>query len=223
MNTDVRWLREFRELGVHVNFAPDADVNTNPLNPVIHVRSFGEDPKKVAEKVLAYSRGLESGGVLSVSKHFPGHGDTDVDSHKGLPVLYYNRERLDSVELYPFPRNGACRIGRCHGRSFAGCFGTGRQKTASSLSKNVVNGIAERCKMGFQGLALTDALDMKGVSSVPQLLLQKPYLPEMIWGLVQYNTAKTRYSLDGVWKGMHLGKVTLLSRIMQVLVIHIAQ
>lgn len=94
--------REFRELGVHVNFAPDADVNTNPLNPVIHVRSFGEDPKKVAEKVLAYSRGLESGGVLSVSKHFPGHGDTDVDSHKGLPVLYYNRERLDSVELYPF-------------------------------------------------------------------------------------------------------------------------
>ena len=69
--------REFRELGVHVNFAPDADVNTNPLNPVIHVRSFGEDPKKVAEKVLAYSRGLESGGVLSVSKHFPGHG---VDS-----------------------------------------------------------------------------------------------------------------------------------------------
>lgn len=94
--------REFRELGVHVNFAPDADVNTNPLNPVIYVRSFGEDPKKVAEKVLAYSRGLESGGVLSVSKHFPGHGDTDVDSHKGLPVLYYNRERLDSVELYPF-------------------------------------------------------------------------------------------------------------------------
>ena len=85
-----------------MNFAPDADVNTNPLNPVIHVRSFGEDPKKVAEKVVAYSRGLESGGVLSVSKHFPGHGDTDVDSHKGLPSLYYNRERLDSVELYPF-------------------------------------------------------------------------------------------------------------------------
>lgn len=67
--------REFRELGVHVNFAPDADVNTNPLNPVIHVRSFGEDPKKVAEKVVAYSRGLESGGVLSVSKHFP---DTEI-------------------------------------------------------------------------------------------------------------------------------------------------
>ena len=103
--------REFRELGVHVNFAPDADVNTNPLNPVIHVRSFGEDPKKVAEKVLAYSRGLESGGVLSVSKHFPGHGDTDVDSHKGLPVLYYNRERLDSVEVCLTSRNGACRIG----------------------------------------------------------------------------------------------------------------
>ncbi len=94
--------RQFRELGVHVNFAPDADVNTNPLNPVIHVRSFGENPQRVAEKVVAYSRGLESGGILSVCKHFPGHGDTDVDSHKALPALHYDRARLDSVELYPF-------------------------------------------------------------------------------------------------------------------------
>ena len=93
--------RQFRELGVHVNFAPDADVNTNPLNPVIHVRSFGENPQRVAEKVVAYSRGLESGGILSVCKHFPGHGDTDVDSHKALPALHYDRARLDSVELYP--------------------------------------------------------------------------------------------------------------------------
>src|SRR5699024_6028731 len=94
--------RQFRELGVHVNFAPDADVNTNPLNPVIHVRSFGENPQRVAEKVVAYSSGLESGGILSVCKHFPGHGDTDVDSHKALPALHYDRARLDSVELYPF-------------------------------------------------------------------------------------------------------------------------
>ena len=93
--------RQFRELGVHVNFAPDADVNTNPLNPVIHVRSFGENPQRVAEKVVAYSRGLESGGILSVCKHFPGHGDTDVDSHKALPALHYDRARLDSVELIP--------------------------------------------------------------------------------------------------------------------------
>ena len=74
--------RELRQLGVHVNFAPVADANTNPLNPVINIRSFGEDPRRVAAKVVAYSRGLESEGVLSVAKHFPGHGDTDTDSHK---------------------------------------------------------------------------------------------------------------------------------------------
>ena len=96
--------RQFRELGVHVNFAPDADVNTNPLNPVIHVRSFGENPQRVAEKVVAYSRGLESGGILSVCKHFPGHGDTAEDSHYTLPAVHHDRARLDSVELLPFRR-----------------------------------------------------------------------------------------------------------------------
>ena len=179
--------REFRELGVHVNFAPDADVNTNPLNPVIHVRSFGEDPKKVAEKVLAYSRGLESGGVLSVSKHFPGHGDTDVDSHKGLPVLYYNRERLDSVELYPFREMvraglGGVMVGHLQVPALEP-----DAKTASSLSRNVVTGLLKD-EMGFQGLVFTDALDMKGVSSVPQLTT-KALLAGNDMVLVQYNTA----------------------------------
>lgn len=94
--------RQCRELGVQVNFAPVADVNINPENPVINTRSFGESPVNVAGKVVAYARGLEDGGVLSVSKHFPGHGDTDVDSHKALPVLPFTRERMDSVELYPF-------------------------------------------------------------------------------------------------------------------------
>lgn len=179
--------REFRELGVHVNFAPDADVNTNPLNPVIYVRSFGEDPKKVAEKVLAYSRGLESGGVLSVSKHFPGHGDTDVDSHKGLPVLYYNRERLDSVELYPFREMvraglGGVMVGHLQVPALEP-----DAKTASSLSRNVVTGLLKD-EMGFQGLVFTDALDMKGVSSVPQLTT-KALLAGNDMVLVQYNTA----------------------------------
>ena len=94
--------RELRALGVQVNFAPVADVNTNPLNPVINVRSFGENTQSVAAKVLAYGRGLEQGGVLSVAKHFPGHGDTSTDSHRTLPVLGHDRARLDSVELYPF-------------------------------------------------------------------------------------------------------------------------
>lgn len=96
--------RQCREMGVQVNFAPVADVNINPDNPVINTRSFGEDPVKVADKVIAYASGLESGKVLSVCKHFPGHGDTDVDSHKALPVLPFTRERLDSVELYPLKK-----------------------------------------------------------------------------------------------------------------------
>ena len=79
--------RQCRQIGVQVNFAPVADVNINPKNPVINTRSFGEDPIQVADKVIAYASGLEGGGVLSVCKHFPGHGDTDVDSHKALPVL----------------------------------------------------------------------------------------------------------------------------------------
>ena len=85
--------RQCRELGVQVNFAPVADVNINPKNPVINTRSFGESPANVADKVIAYARGLEEGGVLSVSKHFPGHGDTDVDSHHSLPKLTFSRAR----------------------------------------------------------------------------------------------------------------------------------
>ena len=178
--------REFRELGVHVNFAPDADVNTNPLNPVIHVRSFGEDPKKVAEKVVAYSRGLESGGVLSVSKHFPGHGDTDVDSHKGLPSLYYNRERLDSVELYPFKEMIRAGLGGVMVGHLQVPVLEPDAITASSLSGNVVTGLLKN-EMGFQGLVFTDALDMKGVSSVPQVTT-KALLAGNDMVLVQYNT-----------------------------------
>lgn len=193
--------REFRELGVHVNFAPDADVNTNPLNPVIHVRSFGEDPKRVAEKVLAYSRGLESGGVLSVSKHFPGHGDTDVDSHKGLPVLYYNRERLDSVELYPFRQMvraglGGVMVGHLQVPALEP-----DNKTASSLSANVVTGLLKE-EMGFKGLVFTDALDMKGVSAVPQVTT-KALLAGNDMVLVQFNTANAvQEVIDAVKEGV---------------------
>ena len=107
--------RQCRELGVQVNFAPVADVNINPKNPVINTRSFGESPFNVANKVVAYSKRLEDGGVLSVSKHFPGHGDTDVDSHKALPVLPFTRARLDSIELYPFRK--AIRAGSIYRRS----------------------------------------------------------------------------------------------------------
>lgn len=143
--------RQCREMGVQVNFAPVADVNINPDNPVINTRSFGEDPVKVADKVIAYASGLESGKVLSVCKHFPGHGDTDVDSHKALPVLPFTRERLDSVELYPFKE--AIRAG------VSGMMVGHLQVPViepigdlpSSLSRNVVYGLLTE-ELAFKGL-----------------------------------------------------------------------
>ncbi len=152
--------RQFREIGVHVNFAPVADVDNNPQNPVINTRSFGGDPQNVAAKVIAYSQGLEEGGVLSVSKHFPGHGDTNVDSHKALPVLNFTRERLDSVELYPFRKAvnvglGGMMVGHLEVPAIS--------KKTASLSTEVMDLLKK--EMGFQGLVFTDALEMKGVSN----------------------------------------------------------
>ncbi len=93
------WATEARALGVHVNYAPVADVNNNPRNPVINIRSFGEDPKQAGAMVAGWVRGLQEAGMLATLKHFPGHGDTDVDSHLGLPVVPHPRERLEAVEL----------------------------------------------------------------------------------------------------------------------------
>ena len=152
--------RQCREIGVHVNFAPVADVDNNPQNPVINTRSFGGDPKNVAEKVIAYSQGLEEGGVLSVSKHFPGHGDTNVDSHKALPVLNFSRERLDSIELYPFRK--AVSIGL--GGVMVGHLEVPKLSAKpASLSSEIIGLLKE--ELGFKGLVFTDALEMKGVSN----------------------------------------------------------
>ena len=159
--------RQCREIGVHVNFAPVADVDNNPLNPVINTRSFGGDPRNVADKVIAYSRGLEEGGVLSVSKHFPGHGDTNVDSHKALPVLNFSRERMDSIELYPFRQAiqaglGGIMVGHLEVPAFS--------KKPASISTEILSLLQD--ELGFKGLAFTDALEMKGISNNPNLCAQ---------------------------------------------------
>ncbi|WP_294591059.1 glycoside hydrolase family 3 N-terminal domain-containing protein [uncultured Bacteroides sp.] len=163
--------RQCRELGVQVNFAPVADVNINPKNPVINTRSFGESPVNVANKVVAYAKGLEDGGVLSVSKHFPGHGDTDVDSHKALPTLPFTRERLDSIELYPFRKAihaglGGIMVGHLEVPVFEE-----RGGLPSSLSRNVVYDLLER-ELKFKGLIFTDALAMKGVATNSSVCLR---------------------------------------------------
>ncbi|NUM50803.1 MAG: serine hydrolase [Flavobacteriales bacterium] len=152
-----------KRLGIHINFAPVVDVNVNPNNPIIYARSFGENKYNVSNKGIAYMKGLQAGGVLANAKHFPGHGDTDTDSHKTLPILKHNRSRIDSVEMYPFTqliKEGLGSIMVAH------LFIPSIEKTentATTLSHNLVTKILKD-SLGFKGLVFTDALNMKGVS-----------------------------------------------------------
>jgi len=155
--------RQFKRIGVNVSFSPVLDVNNNPGNPIINARSFGEDRVNVMRKGIALIAGLQKNGVMACGKHFPGHGDTDKDSHKELPAILHPMERLDSVELFPF----------------RGTFSRGLQSVmvahlyvpvldstkhlATSLSHQTVTGLLRR-SLGFDGLVFTDALNMKGVS-----------------------------------------------------------
>lgn len=154
---------ELKALGVHMNFAPVADINTNPQNPVINSRSFGENADAVARKSLAYVRGLQDNGIIATAKHFPGHGDTDTDSHVALPVLKHSRERLDSHELVPFKMlidSGvqAVMVGHLHIPVI-----DSTPNMATSLSSRLVQDILIN-RMNFSGLVITDALQMKGVT-----------------------------------------------------------
>jgi len=156
--------RQLREMGITVNFAPVADVDNNPRNPVINTRSFGEDPKNVARKVIAYMQGLQDGGVVAVAKHFPGHGDTDVDSHKALPTLTFTRERMDSIELYPFRQAINAGLDGIMVAHLDVPNLSERSGLPSSLSHNVSTDLLQD-ELGFEGLIFTDALEMKGVAS----------------------------------------------------------
>lgn len=152
-----------KRLGIHINFAPVVDVNVNPNNPIIYARSFGENKYNVANKGIAYMKGLQAGGVLANAKHFPGHGDTDTDSHKTLPILKHNRTRLDSIEIYPFTqliKEGLGSIMVAH--LFIPAIEK-TENTATTLSKNLVTNMLKD-SLGFKGLVFTDALNMKGVS-----------------------------------------------------------
>ncbi len=150
-------------LGVNINFAPVADVNSNPKNPIIGNRSFGESPQRVAKLSAAYMRGMQDNGVLACAKHFPGHGDTDTDSHKTLPVIRHNKYRLNKTEIVPFRHlitKGLGSVMVAHLRIPAIDV---TENLASSLSEKVVNDLLKK-ELGFQGLVFTDALNMKGVS-----------------------------------------------------------
>ena len=153
---------QFRRLGVHVNFAPVVDVNNNPENPVIFARSFGEDKKNVARKGISYMKGMQDGRLLANAKHFPGHGDTDADSHVTLPIVNHSRDRIDSVELYPFKQIinegiGSMMTAHLYLPQLT------KNKKASSLTTEVVDTLLKQ-DLGFQGLIFTDGLNMGGVS-----------------------------------------------------------
>jgi len=152
-----------KRLGVHINFAPSVDVNNNANNPVINFRSFGENPQKVFEKSYAYMKGMQDGGILSSIKHFPGHGDTGVDSHYDLPVIPHNRARLDSVELYPFRKlieKGADGIMMAH---LAIPSLDTAKNVPSTLSKPIVTGVLKD-QLHFNGIIYSDAMNMKGLT-----------------------------------------------------------
>lgn len=160
----VQLARECKRLGIHVNFAPVVDVNSNPDNPVIGYRSFGENKYNVARKGTAYMMGMQSQHVMSNAKHFPGHGDTDVDSHKELPQINHSRQRMDTLELYPFAeliKNGltSIMVGHLNVPSLDTAKGS-----IASLSPRVVQHLLKD-SLRFKGLVFTDALNMKGVSS----------------------------------------------------------
>jgi beta-glucosidase-like glycosyl hydrolase/CubicO group peptidase (beta-lactamase class C family) len=155
--------RQCKRLGIHINFSPVADVNNNPLNPVISNRAFGENKYQVTRKALMYMKGLQDNGILANAKHFPGHGDTDSDSHKTLPTVKSSLERLDTLELYPFKELISQGLGSMMvAHLFIPSIDTTPNR-ASTLSKLVVTDLLKE-KLGFKGLVFTDALNMKGVS-----------------------------------------------------------
>ncbi len=152
-----------KRLGVHFNFAPVVDINTNPKNPIIGNRSFGEDRDNVTDKGLAFMKGMQSAGVLANAKHFPGHGDTEDDSHKTLPTVSFSEKRIDSIELYPYRqliKQGLSSVMVAH-LNIPSL--ESRRGFPSSLSKHIVTDILKE-ELGFNGLIFTDALTMKGAA-----------------------------------------------------------
>jgi beta-N-acetylhexosaminidase len=152
-----------KRLGVHLNFAPVVDINTNPKNPIIGNRSFGEDRDNVTNKSLAFMKGMQEAGVLANAKHFPGHGDTDSDSHKTLPTINFNAKRIDSIELYPYKRLikeglSSVMVAHLNVPSLEK-----RKNFPSSLSSHIVTDILKD-SLKFQGLVISDALNMKGAA-----------------------------------------------------------
>src|SRR6476469_6953723 len=152
-----------KRIGIHVNYAPDVDINNNPHNPVINDRSFGEDKYKVALFGTEYMRGMQDVGVMACAKHFPGHGDVAVDSHFDLPVINKSKAQLDSLELYPFKQLFKAGVGSVMVAHLYIPSIDDTKNQATSLSKKNVTDLL-RNELGYGGITFTDALEMQGVA-----------------------------------------------------------
>ncbi len=155
--------QEARAIGVHWNFFPDADVNSNPANPIINTRSFGEDPQQVSDLVVAYMRGARANGMLTTVKHFPGHGDTATDSHLGVAQVTGDRARLNSVELLPFRKAIEAGVDAVMGAHVTVPALEPDPNRVATTSPAIVTGLLKN-QLGFKGIVVTDALDMAGLT-----------------------------------------------------------
>lgn len=203
MGSAVAW--QCRDIGVNVNLAPVSDVNNNPLNPVINYRSFGEDPEKVATKAVMYMKGLQDNGIMACAKHFPGHGDTDVDSHTGLPVIRGDRKRFDTVELVPFRRlidEGIGSVMTAH-ISVPGLDNT--PGIPATFSRKVITGMLKQ-EAGFRGLILTDAMNMAGATMTYPSGVADAEALKAGNDIIEYSTDPLR-AIDEIAKRVEKGEI----------------
>ena len=206
---------ECRALNIQVNYSPVVDINNNPQKFIVNFRTFGEDKEKVAKYASAMMRGMKDGGVAGSAKHFPGHGETNVDSHLALPLLPFSYERLDSLELYPFKRQIAegvdmIMVGHMNVPAFD------PSGTPSSISYPIVTGLL-REKLGFDGIIITDALNMHGVSKDSGLEKKDIPLAAYKAGVdILLMPEDVQESISVIEKALHNGEITMESLDMRV-------
>ncbi len=196
---------EARAVGIHVPFAPVLDVNNNPDNPIINVRSFGEHPARVATLGAAFVRGVQAHGAIATGKHFPGHGDTGTDSHLALPTIRVSRERMDSVELRPFREAIGAGMGAIMSAHITVPSLSGGGGDAATLSSDILTGLL-REQMGFEGLVFTDAMDMRAISG--RLGSAEAAVRAVLAGAdVVLMPASAKEAIDGITDAVRSGRV----------------
>ena len=155
--------KQLKRIGVQISLGPVADINTEPKNPIIGIRSFGESREQVTRKCVAYMKGLQENGIIAIAKHYPGHGNTKTDSHLALPLLSVSRQQLDSMELYPFRKLAAEGIGGIMTAHLRVPALETKSESPSSLSESAVEGVIRK-EWNYKGLIITDAMNMGGVT-----------------------------------------------------------